>query len=461
MSGPEQHDNAGQLLVEIIRSCRDSQLTTPPAEKFSNPLLATAESAATAEALLGHMLQPGEAGPRESVIVNTVEVLLSLLEVRRPAPQGGFYSYSAEPETVNCAADIERQEAVVASTVAALTPRLPELTQLLLRPPAKAAVATTAGLLPVPLGKSRLALARLLAALLSTSSRNLNQALAEADTMTVLLDLFFEYSLNNFLHAQVEACVRSVIFWTDKDKTEPAAAAETAEEKTPDTSSLETPKVDVEAAEAGGGEDTSHPLDQANSFENPALVHLVTSAGLLDRLIKAWSQPSLPPTVAYMGHVTRISNDLVTACGTAAPAPPATPPTAAACPSRTLLLQLLAKLPQQTQDSWGSIVAGRLADTNTMNEIKPATDDKRILSSDDEDSDFRDIQFPQDTVLDKVINYSMIAGDFQYSVFMRTDQIYLSSERLTAKSKETFSSNYWNQDNRNITFDAKTKKALG
>ena len=53
-------------------------------------------------------------------------------------------------------------------------------------------------------------------------------------------------------------------------------------------------------------------------------------------------------------------------------------------------------------------------------------------------------------------------GDFQYSVlFMRTDQIYLSSERLTAKSKETFSSNYWNQDNRNITFDAKNKKAIG
>ena len=38
-----------------------------------------------------------------------------------------------------------------------------------------------------------------------------------------------------------------------------------------------------------------------------------------------------------------------------------------------------------------------------MNEIKPATDEKRIMSSDDEDSDFRDIQFPQDSVLEKVI----------------------------------------------------------
>ena len=58
-----------------------------------------------------------------------------------------------------------------------------------------------------------------------------------------------------------------------------------------------------------------HPLE-ASTFDNPALVHLLTNAGLLERLIKAWSNPSVSPTVAYMGHVTRISNDLVTACGT-------------------------------------------------------------------------------------------------------------------------------------------------
>ena len=33
----------------------------------------------------------------ESTIVNGVEVLLALLEIRRPAPQGGgFYPYSTE-----------------------------------------------------------------------------------------------------------------------------------------------------------------------------------------------------------------------------------------------------------------------------------------------------------------------------------------------------------------------------
>ena len=399
----EQHDNAGQLLVEIIRSSRDSQLTAPPAEKFANPLLITAESVDTVQTLLGLMLDNhDDSSPVvESVIVNSVEVLLSLLEVRRPAPQGAFYPYSSEPEPVNCQADIERQEGVVASTVQCLIPRLPHLTQLLLSPPSKPPVPTTAGVLKVPLGKSRLAVGKLLAALLNTNSPSLNQALAEANTMTVLLDLFFEYSLNNFLHAQVEACVRSVIFWSDNTTNDTETDLDSTKEITDkppvDSSSLETPKVELD----GDKDETNHPLEQVVTLDNPALVHLLTTAGLVDRLVKAWTTPSVPPTVAYMGHVTRISNDLVAACGTllpdtaqATPIPP--------CPSRTLLLQLMGKLPEETQEAWNNIVSGKLADTNKMNEIKPATEGGRITSSDDEDSDFTDIQFPQDTVLEKV-----------------------------------------------------------
>lgn len=403
----EQHDNAGQLLVEIIRSCRDSQLITPPAEKFPNPLLATAESVDTVQSLLAFMLD--SPSPVESVIVNTVDVLLSLLEVRRPAPQGGFYPYTSEPETVNCQADIERQEGVVRSTVECLVPRLPQLTALLLAPPPKPSVTTTAGVLTVPLGKSRLAIAKLLAALLYTHSPSLNSALAEANTLTVLLDLFFEYSLNNFLHAQVEACIRSVIFWSDKtEKTDPDTS--TAQDTTPpvESSSLETPKVEIDSGESKEESVSDiHPLEM-KTFENPALIHLLTNAKLLDRLISVWSTPSVPPTVAYMGHVTRISNELVTACGlgedtqlsslTTPPAP------AASCQSRTLLLQLLAQLPEETQESWRGIVSGKLAEINKINEVKPATDEKRIMSSDDEDSEFRDIQFPQDSVLEKMFS---------------------------------------------------------
>ena len=62
---------------------------------------------------------------------------------------------------------------------------------------------TTCGLLDPPLGKTRLAIARLISALLATNHPPVNKAVAEANIATILLDLFFKYSLNNFLHAQV------------------------------------------------------------------------------------------------------------------------------------------------------------------------------------------------------------------------------------------------------------------
>ena len=43
-----------------------------------------------------------------------------------------------------------------------------------------------------------------------------------------------------------------------------------------------------------------------------------------------------------------------------------------------------------------------IQDTNTLNELKPASEEKRTLSSDDEDSDFKDIHFPPDSALQQV-----------------------------------------------------------
>ena len=43
-----------------------------------------------------------------------------------------------------------------------------------------------------------------------------------------------------------------------------------------------------------------------------------------------------------------------------------------------------------------------LQETNTLNELKPASEEKRTLSGDDEDSDFKDIHFPPDSALQQV-----------------------------------------------------------
>jgi len=134
---------------------------------------------------------------------------------------------------------------------------------------------------------------------------------------------------------------------------------------------------------------TVHPLDTIQ--ENPALIHLFTEAALLDRLVASWTAPTSGPSVSYMGHLTKISNHLVSAMGDEEEG--------VAVPSRTLLLQLMAKLPEETQSRWTAITTGRLQETNTLNELKPATEEKRTLSSDDDDEHFKDIHFPPDSAL--------------------------------------------------------------
>ena len=43
-----------------------------------------------------------------------------------------------------------------------------------------------------------------------------------------------------------------------------------------------------------------------------------------------------------------------------------------------------------------------LQETNTLNELKPASEEKRTLSSDDDDEHFKDIHFPPDSALQQV-----------------------------------------------------------
>lgn len=59
-------------------------------------------------------------------------------------------------------------------------------------------------MLEPPLGNIRVEVAKLLACLVESKSLELNEKLIELDTVNVLLDLFFKYTWNNFLHTQVE-----------------------------------------------------------------------------------------------------------------------------------------------------------------------------------------------------------------------------------------------------------------
>merc|ERR1711971_796874 len=215
-------------------------------------------------------------------------------------------------------------------------------------------------------------------------------------------------------------------------------------EPTLESSSLETPKITVEGEEKKDFEEGSsaHPLDAIQ--ENPALIHLFTDAALLDRLVATWTVPTTGPPVSYMGHVTKISNHVVSAMGDEEEE-------GVTVPSRTLLLQLMAKLPEETQASWAAITTGRLQETNTLNELKPASDDKRTLSSDDDDEHFKDIHFPPDSALQQMQEMS---ENFIDSFGFQDDEFTESEENVSRGMRKLNSVNFLMQT------DDSTKQAI-
>lgn len=66
---------------------------------------------------------------------------------------------------------------------------------------------TTVGCLDPPLGNTRLQVVKLIAALISINHTDLLREMINLGIVEVLLDLFFHYVWNNFLHALVEQCI--------------------------------------------------------------------------------------------------------------------------------------------------------------------------------------------------------------------------------------------------------------
>merc|ERR1719153_1644094 len=107
--------------------------------------------------------------------------------------------------------------------------------------------------------------------------------------------------------------------------------------------------------------------------------------------------------------------------------------------------------------SWTSITTGKLHTTNLANELKPATEEKRTVSSDDEDSDFRDIQFPQDSALQqRFSDYQMqeMSENFIDSFGFQDDEFTESEENVSRGMRKLNSVNFLMQT------DDSTKQAI-
>lgn len=332
----DTQSNASQTLCDIIRLGREQGGQLPEAPE-PDPLLTVLESQDCVEQLLKNMFD-GEW--TESCLVSGTQVLLSLLDTRRAGADGLLACF---PQ------GLERPPGTVSGGVLhGIEPRLKDFHQLLLSPPKKSAILTTIGVLEEPLGNARLHGARLMAALLHTDTPSIHRELCRLNTMGLLLDLFFKYSWNNFLHFQVELCVAAIL-----SRTAPDSRAEGATER-PET-----------------------PQPAASNPEEPTMVtHLFEQCCLVQRILEAWeandhTQAAGGRRCGNMGHLTRIANAVAQSLERG--------------PVQGHVSEAIRGLPEDCRGRWESFVEETLTETNRRNAVDLVSTHHLHPSSEDED----------------------------------------------------------------------------
>ncbi|XP_063304429.1 serine/threonine-protein phosphatase 6 regulatory subunit 2 [Pelobates fuscus] len=343
----DQQSNASQTLCDLIRLSRD-QCNQMQESLETDPLLVTLESQQCVEQLLHNMFN-GE--QTESCVVSGTQILLTLLETRRP---------SVDPLLDSLPQGYERTLTVNSSILQGIEPRLKDFHNLLQHPPKKESILTTIGVLEEPLGNARLHVTRLIAALLHTNTPSINQELCQLGTMDLLLDLFFRYSWNNFLHLQVELCIASVLSHCLQ---EGKSASHTEERK--------------EEEEALNG-NTDNSQTSVPEQEDLMVTHLFQKCCLVQRILDAWEtndriQAEGGRRRGNMGHLTRIANTVVQNMEKG--------------PMQAQISDFITDLPEDCRGRWESFVEETLTETNRRNTVDLISTHHLHSSSEDEDID--------------------------------------------------------------------------
>uniref|UniRef100_A0AAY5KJ50 Protein phosphatase 6, regulatory subunit 2b n=1 Tax=Esox lucius TaxID=8010 RepID=A0AAY5KJ50_ESOLU len=387
-SDEERQSNAAQTLCDIIRLSRD-QANQQQDNCEADPLLAVLESQECVSQLLSNMF----AGERtESCIVSGTQVLLTLLEIRRP----GCSVLDV------CVQGYER--CVNSSVLQAIRPHLTHYHQLLLEPPKVSSIYTLLGVLEVPLGNCRLHVARLMASLLqatngsyytccnnSSSNSLVTLELCTLDTVNLLLvsprhslapkiskavyllthsfcasqDLFFKYTWNNFLHFQVELCVAAILSHSTQEE---RAQVQLITQERP-----------------------TLPLEDTLQASLATQENLFQDCHLVERILEAWEENNKMQAGGgmrrgYMGHLTRIANTIV--CNTEKG------------PVHTQIKSLIAELPGEYKGRWESFVDQALTETNRRNTVDLVSHNLRSSSEDDD----RQSPFPKELSLQQTFS---------------------------------------------------------
>ncbi|PQQ21220.1 serine/threonine-protein phosphatase 6 regulatory subunit 3 [Prunus yedoensis var. nudiflora] len=247
---PEVHANAAETLCAITRFA-------PPglSSKISSPSFIGR--------LFRHALE--ESRPK-SALVNSLSVCISLLDPRR-LTLGTYHMYGRQ---------MTHGSTVTANpeTVVGMLESLGDLLKLLDVSSGDNMLLTTYGKLQPPLGKHRLKVVEFISVLLTVGSEAAEKELIRLGAVQRILDLFFKYPYNNFLHHHIENIIVSC-------------------------------------------------LESKNA---PLVEHLLRDCNLVGKILEAEKnftlaadsdKPTVPaegrsqPRIGNIGHLTRISNKLI------------------------------------------------------------------------------------------------------------------------------------------------------
>ncbi|KAK6627785.1 hypothetical protein RUM44_010264 [Polyplax serrata] len=254
----DRHCNAAQLLCDLINILRSNKMEVLQ----QNTILDRIETPEVVNLLLDHILKEPKC---ETSILGGISVLLVLLEDK-------WHDNGRLVFDENARGYMDYLK-VVASTTNAILPRLKDFHEILINPPVKPAVRTTVAVLDPPLGAVRVEVAKLLSVLVARDNVEINKELAELGTLNVLLDLFFKYTWNNFLHTQVQKCLIYAF-------------------------SLYPTSDDVEIQ------------------RNGLVAHILSKCHLIQRILEAWKENETQqteekrPRRGYMGHLIEIAKEI-------------------------------------------------------------------------------------------------------------------------------------------------------
>ncbi|CAK9133500.1 unnamed protein product [Ilex paraguariensis] len=184
---PEVHANAAEILCAITRYAPQG-------------LIAKISSPGFIARIFRHALE--DSRPK-SVLVNSLSVCISLLDPKR-LTLGTYHMYSRQ---------LTQQSPVTANpeTVEGMLESIGNLLKLLDVSAEENVLLTTYGKLQPPVGKHRLKIIEFISVLMTVGSEAAEKELIHLGAVKCILELFFEYPYNNFLHHHVEQIIESCL----------------------------------------------------------------------------------------------------------------------------------------------------------------------------------------------------------------------------------------------------------